>query len=140
MDFFKILNGGIGVSMSNFDRLWAKKFSGWPETELNGLLPLTFLAEGSDLTDYRIYGTESGAGVQTESGEPAGYKIPLTVTSGQQSTDYDLFIGDTKLGAEEYIDFAEQKIYRTILLTTHDNKAFITSDNKRICVRRSNNV
>lgn len=66
MDFFKILNGGIGVSMSNFDRLWAKKFSGWPETELTGLLPLTFLAEGSDLTDYRIYGTENGAGVQTE--------------------------------------------------------------------------
>lgn len=80
MDFFKILSGGIGVSMSNFDRLWAKKFSGWPETELTGLLPLTFLAEGSALTNYRIYGTESGAGVQTESGEPAGYKIPILIS------------------------------------------------------------
>ena len=66
MDFFKILNGGIGVSMSNFDRLWAKKFSGWPETELTGLLPLSFLSKGEALTDYRIYGTENGAGVQTE--------------------------------------------------------------------------
>lgn len=66
MDFFKILNGGIGVSMSNFDRLWAKKYSGWPETELTGLLPLSFLSKGEALTDYRIYGTENGAGVQTE--------------------------------------------------------------------------
>lgn len=80
MDFFKILNGGIGVGMSNFDRLWAKKFSDWPETELTGLLPLTFLAEGSALTDYRIYGTENGAGVHTESGEPAGYKIPILIS------------------------------------------------------------
>ena len=66
MDFFKILNGGIGVSMSNFDRLWAKKFSGWPETELTGLLPLSFLSKGEALTDYRIYGTANGAGVATD--------------------------------------------------------------------------
>lgn len=220
MDFFKILNGGIGVSMSNFDRLWVKKFSGWPETKLTGLLPLTFLAEGSALTDYRIYGTEDGAGVQTENlfdgkgeaqnmsapslkkfiesniqvspGEtycmnasstlysrlgfymndtrvsgsnwvttqlfitvpndcnnayvevrnyvydaitdeqlatateimltkgstaptsyiPYGYQIPLTVESGEQSSDYNLYIGDSKLGAEEYLDFGEQKVYK----------------------------
>jgi hypothetical protein len=224
--------------MSNFDRLWAKKYSGWPETELTGLLPLSFLSKGETLTDYRIYGTESGAGVQTENllstsslnnvtwgfnvtstfkavlnslpvgtytfvytatltarndvtdnsvfgfvfrsdidtrsrwgstaiGEsmtttytftitnetigsfnncyaygcgingvgitgsadftdmmiifgstlptsyiPFGYKIPLTVESGEQQSNYDLFIGSTKLGEEEYVDYAEQKVYK----------------------------
>lgn len=28
------------------------------------------------------------------------------------TTDYDLYIGNTKLGAEEYVDFNEQKIYK----------------------------
>ena len=140
MDFFKILNGGIGVSMSNFDRLWAKKYSGWPETELTGLLPLSFLSKGEALTDYRIYGTSEGEGVATESGEPAGYKIPISLTGGTNTSNYDLFLGDGKLYEDEYLDFGEQKIYRTILLTTHDNKDFITSDNNRFCVRRSNNA
>lgn len=70
---------------------------------------------------------------------PYGYKIPISNTSGEQQSNYDLFIGSSKLGEEEYVDFVKQKIYRTILLTTHDNKDFITSDNKRFCVRRSNN-
>lgn len=82
MDFFKILNGGIGVSMSNFDRLWAKKYSGWPETELTGSLPLSFLSKGEALTDYRIYGTSEGAGTETSGTEPAGYKIPILCQSG----------------------------------------------------------
>lgn len=77
--------------------------------------------------------------METESGEPAGYKIPILLESGEQLSSYDLFIGDTKLFDDEYLDFVEQKIYRTIILTTHDNKDFITSDNKRFCVRRSNN-
>lgn len=70
---------------------------------------------------------------------PHGYKIPILNTSGEQQSNYDLFIGDSKLYEDEYLDFSEQKIYRTIILTTHDNKNFITSDNKRFCVRRSNN-
>ena len=44
---------------------------------------------------------------------PYGYKIPLTVTSGEQSANYNLYIGSTKLGAEEYVDFQNQKIYKT---------------------------
>ena len=55
-------------------------------------------------------------------------------------SNYDLFLGDSKLYEDEYLDYGEQKIYKTILLTTHDNKDFITSDNNRFCVRRNNNA
>lgn len=43
---------------------------------------------------------------------PYGYELPLTVESGEQSSDYDLYIGDTKLGAEEYVDYGEQKVWK----------------------------
>ena len=45
---------------------------------------------------------------------PPGYKIPLTVESGEESTDYVLYIGDSKLGAAEYVDYEEQKIYKDV--------------------------
>lgn len=70
---------------------------------------------------------------------PFGYQIPLTVMSGQNTDTYQLYIGSTKLGAEEYVDYASGKIFRTIGLITSDGKNFITADNKRFCVRRNNN-
>lgn len=114
MDFFKILKGGVGVGMNNFDRLFAEKYGGgaWQLTTLTGTLPLSFKSKGEALTDYRIYGTSDGAGVETESGEPTGYKLPLTITSGAQLQNAPIYIGDTKLGAEEYVDYEEQKIYK----------------------------
>lgn len=115
--------------------------SEWPITTLTGSLPLTYESRTKHiLQNYVLYGSENGAGAETSGTEPAGYKIPLTVTSGEQSDTYPIYIGDTKLYEDEYVDYQEQKIYRTILLTTHDNKDFITSDNKRFCVRRSNNA
>ena len=78
--------------------------------------------------------------METESGEATGFKIPISLESGEQQSNYDLFIGSSKLYEDEYLDFVEQKIYKTILLTTHDNKDFITSDNNRFCLRRSNNA
>lgn len=94
--------------------IWARKISGgWTETTITGTLPLAFLSEKvQTLTDYRIYGTAEGAGAETESGEPAGYKLTLTVTSGEQSDTYPLYIGDSKLGEEEYVDYGEQKVYK----------------------------
>lgn len=230
MDFFRILQGGTGVGMSNFDRLWSQKFNdNWPIITLSGSLPLSFLSKGGALTNYRIYGTVSGVGEETENlldmadlinappgvligqdfdavleltllpnttytllstgfgssdasldsdtcrsvyfngpnrghcvyagrprsaisdndgvikigfvksrtnaqqyingsayvclleGDhtsteddivPYGYQIPLTVTSGAQSITIPVCIGSTKLGAEEYVDYQEQKIYR----------------------------
>lgn len=83
--------------------------------DISGELPLIFQSRVEhNLKNYRIYGTPEGAGKETESGEPAGYKIPLTIMSGEQSSDYNLYIGDSKLGEEEYVDFKEQKIYKMI--------------------------
>ena len=44
--------------------------------------------------------------------EAYGYKIPLVNTSGQNADSYPLFIGNAKLGEEEYADFGEQKVYK----------------------------
>lgn len=84
------------------------------EQTATGPLPITFNSDGTPLDDYKLYGTSEGAGVETESGEPAGYKLQLTVTSGAQSQNIPIYIGDSKLGAEEYADYEEQKIYRNI--------------------------
>ena len=66
-----------------FTMLWAKKMKAIPEQEITGTLPLSFIGKAQKaLTDYTLYGTSEGAGVETESGEPAGYKILLTNTSG----------------------------------------------------------
>lgn len=43
---------------------------------------------------------------------PYGYKLPLTITSREQSQDYPLYIGSTKLGEEEYVDYEEQKVWK----------------------------
>lgn len=53
-------------------------FSIW--AELESPPPITILAAGEPLIDYRIYGnTENGesVGERTESGEPTGYKLPM---------------------------------------------------------------
>ena len=79
--------------------------------EVSGTLPLTVRSRASQiLKNYRIYGTESGAGVETEN----GYKLPLKVTSNGTTTDYPVYIGDSQLMAEEYVDYAEQKIYKLV--------------------------
>ena len=81
----------------------------WPVTEISGTLPLVYTSRTSQvLKDYSVYGTSAGAGIACESGEPDGYKIPLT----NNSTDYTLYIGSSKLGAEEYVDYADGKVYK----------------------------
>ena len=86
-----------------------------PYNTLTGTLPLSFNSRvAGALKNYRIYGTSAGSGTPTESGEPAGYKIPISISDGTNTSNYDLFIGDTKLGEEEYLDYAEQKIYKDV--------------------------
>lgn len=74
-------------------------------------LPYTSLLENA-LTNYQVYGTVAGIGMATESGEPTGYKITLTNSDGTTTDNYNLYIGDSKLINEEYIDYKEQKIYK----------------------------
>lgn len=40
------------------------------------------------------------------------YKIPIALTDGARTSNYDLYIGDTKLGEDEYVDYTTQKIYK----------------------------
>lgn len=230
INYFDVIKAQSGIPVDDYwAMLWAQGMAGekWQITTLTGSLPLSFLSKGEALTDYRIYGTENGAGVQTEnlvnismftngytldgdtglpvyfperiatitpidvsnvnsvviqwndkeskaigaiyaifSGNtlisrvagiknntvidvssatsiylslytigklttddfnyfmlvkgstapdhyiPYGYKIPISNTSGEQQSNYDLFIGDSKLGEDEYLDYGEQKIYR----------------------------
>ena len=61
-----------------------------PYTTITGTLPLTFNSRAAvALKNYRIYGTANGAGVATESGEPAGFKIPILNTSGVTKNLFD---------------------------------------------------
>lgn len=43
---------------------------------------------------------------------PPGYKLPLTVTSGAESKDTDIYIGDSKLLSGDYVDYESGKIVR----------------------------
>lgn len=43
---------------------------------------------------------------------PYGYKLPITVTANGTTTDYPVYIGDSQLMAEEYVDYEEQKVYK----------------------------
>lgn len=103
-------------SGSLFDALFARYIApqeSW--RELESPLPITILAAGEDLIDYRIFGNTVGGesvGVATESGEPAGYKLPMVATNGTATTTTPIYIGSNPLAEDEYVDFGEQKIYR----------------------------
>lgn len=123
-----------GGAPDYWTELFARRVAGgWKVTELTGTLPITFRSNGTALINYRIYGVADGAGVQT----PYGYKLPLTVTNSIETKTADVYIGNSKLGEAEYVDYGEQKIYRRILFMTHNDKQFITKDNKDFCLRRS---
>ena len=63
-----------------------------------------------DLTQFKTCLTESSTPPETYI--PHGYKLPLTVESGAQSQDIPIYIGSSKLGSEEYVDYGEQKVYK----------------------------
>lgn len=112
--FWEILKSSKNLKASDaFAELWGKSIAdSWDIITITGTLPLTFEAKGEALKNYRLYGTSEGAGVETESGEPTGYKLPMTVESGEESTTIPIYIGDGKLYEDEYLDFGEQKVYK----------------------------
>ncbi|MBQ1569559.1 MAG: hypothetical protein IIZ78_00440 [Clostridiales bacterium] len=71
-------------------------------------LPASFNAPAEAEISYKIYGTEAGVGTATGEGEPAGYKISLSVND----TPTPIYIGESKLGSDEYVDYQDRKIYK----------------------------
>lgn len=45
---------------------------------------------------------------------PFGYQIPLSITDGTSSENITLYIGNSQLGENEYLSFAEQKLYKDV--------------------------
>lgn len=243
--FWEILKSSKGLPVDDpIAALWGQKMSGgWAVTELTGELPLAFLSDGSVLMNYRIYGTASGTGVQTENlfswkgetrnigaasikqfvesniqvspGEtycinassalysrlgfymngtrvsnsnwvgtqtsitipdgcnyiyvevrnynydavtdeqlatateimltsgstaptsyiPPGYQVPIFLESGEHQSNYNLYIGDSKLGEEEYVEYGEQKVYRNPNLMEN-----VTTENGGIDISYGTNV
>ncbi len=68
MKFYDLLKASKGLPVRDpLAVLWGKQLStDWPVTEITGSLPLSFLSKGGVLSNYRVYGTSEGAGVQTE--------------------------------------------------------------------------
>ena len=108
MNLYNVLSNRY-VGMSNFERLFAKKFGGTGEKikELEGVPPLTFTANGQPLLDYLISGNivqngtptpenpimPSGCGELETTGAHAGqYKLPLT-SAGQ---NVDIYLGEVQ--------------------------------------------
>lgn len=89
--FWEILKSSKNLKASDaFAELWGKSIAdSWDIITITGSLPLSFLSKGEALTNYRLYGTSEGAGVQTSGTEPAGYQIPLMVTSGVTENLFD---------------------------------------------------
>lgn len=93
--------------------IWGRQMQGgYRIIEYTGTLPITINANGDALLDYRIYGASSGVGVATESGEPAGYKLPMTIGDGNTAQSVPVYIGENQLTEGEYVSYGEQKIYK----------------------------
>lgn len=57
-----------------------------------------------------------------EIGVVKGSTVPDHYIPHRYESNYDLFIGDSKLGEDEYLDYEEQKVYRYVdgVLTPQD--------------------
>lgn len=99
--------------------IWGRGLQGgYKIIEYTGALPIAISANGDALLDYRIYGSDGGVGEPTESGEPAGYKLPMTVTSknlfdknakdvNKGYTEHKVFSPDGSIGGSIYYDVSE---------------------------------
>ena len=75
-----------------------------------GTLPATFNANGDNMKQYQIWGDTGGVG--DDSGTAYGYEVDMSVSDGTNTTATPIYIGDTALQKDEYVDYDEQKVYR----------------------------
>lgn len=83
-------------------------------TDASGKINIGLRDNGSgyDLSTYKTMLIKGSTAPSSYT--PPGYKLSLTVESGAQSQDIPIYIGDSKLGEEEYVDFGEQKVYKMV--------------------------
>lgn len=128
-----------GIAYYDVDHAFISRVADYLTENLTNTTPVN--AKYVRLT-YRTYGQTNspmlveGSTAPPETYIPYGYKLPLTVKNSTETKTIDVYIGDSKLGEEEYVDYGEQKIYKRILFMTHDDKHFMTKDNKDFCLRR----
>lgn len=105
-----------------------------PWDTVESTLPLTITTNGEPTINYKIYGNtvdKKGVGVETESGEPKGYKLPMVCRSQTQNTVTPIYIGTCKLMRGEYISYSDRKIIRLmkkLVLTGEENINTVTVD------------
>lgn len=89
----------VPTPITRVEQYWAEIAENMNNTEITGTLPLAFTSRvAGALKNYRVYGTAEGAGIASESGEPEGYKIPLTITSGNPNLVSDI-IGNASINS-----------------------------------------
>jgi len=95
-------------------------FAGRPRSSISnndGVIKIGFMKSRTNAQQY-INGSAyvcllEGDHTSTEDDiVPYGYQIPLTVTSGAQSITTPVYIGSTKLGAEEFVDYESGKVWK----------------------------
>lgn len=82
---------------------------------LTGTLDGYLIQDGTPTPETPIYPTANGVKQADDTYSIGyGYKIDMSVSDGTTSTTTPIYIGDTPLEKDEYVDYAEQKIYRMI--------------------------
>lgn len=117
-------NGLLNIQFKN-DAGISKGETGWQNVGASGSYTATVPSDATKATV--ILAIDSGSGecsptnfqnimlvkssTPPESYIPHGYKLPLT-TSGTESKDTDIYIGDSKLLSGDYVDYESGKIIR----------------------------
>ena len=84
---------------------------------LTGTIEGYLTQNGTPTESVPIYPEANGVELPNGKYEVYICKIPLSISDGTNTSSCDLYVGSTKLGEEEYVDFSEQKIYkRTVQL------------------------
>lgn len=125
ISIYDVLEASKGIHVDDtFAYLWGKKLSNaYTVATYSGTLPATLQTVAGYLESYKIYGNTaqsgtptpenpivpSGCGELETTGAHAGqYKLPILSNSAAT----DIYIGDTTLAKDEYVDSTTGKIYR----------------------------
>lgn len=105
----------VGNDYKEIIKVWDSNDSKWVYEavgSVEGTLPLTAHADGSDTVDYKIYGASGGVGIWDATAQ--SYKLPMVSSDGTTDITTPIYIGDEPLYEDEYVDYGEQKVYKYV--------------------------